>query len=91
MDVVLFILGILGVGAIVFAAYIFTVAARNYVSEDERKYGRKNGGGVHRPQVPRSEDDRRSGQAVNFPITVNGVLITRDRRHNPDRRRPVAA
>ena len=38
MDAVLIILGIMGVGAIVVSAYVFTVAARNYVSDDHKRY-----------------------------------------------------
>ena len=83
MDVVLVIIGFLGVAAIVVAAYIFMVAARTYVSDDERRQHRRLG----RPYVNRAKHDRRSGQPVTFPLTVNGVLITHDRRRTPDRRR----
>ncbi|NND69806.1 MAG: hypothetical protein HKN19_19610 [Halioglobus sp.] len=85
MDAVLIILGILGVGAIVVSAYVFTVAARNYVSEDHKRYGR---GPDPAHFVERSPVDRRSGRPVTFPLTVNGILIAHDRRVLPDRRAP---
>jgi hypothetical protein len=86
MDVVLIILGILGFGAIMISAYIFTVAARNYVSDDLRKDSSNTRTARHQT-VTRSPSDRRGGQAVTFPLTVNGMLITHDRRHTPERRR----
>ncbi len=85
MDVVLIILGVLGFGAIVISAYVFTVAARNYVAVDEKKNRFNNGLG--RPFIERSPQDRRSGKPVVFPITVNGVIISEDRRKLPDRRK----
>ncbi|MFT4517701.1 MAG: hypothetical protein ACI9JM_000078 [Halioglobus sp.] len=86
MDAVLIILGILGIGAILISAYVFTVAARNYVSEDQKKYRRKAGTAAPYHMVARNLSDRRAGQTVAFPLTVNGILITHDRRHIPDRR-----
>ena len=87
MDVVLIILGVLGFGAIVIAAYVFTVAARNYVSaEDSHRRQAGNGAPKARPEVPRSRTDRRSGRKVQFPLSVNGVVIPQERRHLPDRR-----
>ncbi|MFK7975663.1 MAG: hypothetical protein AB8C02_05975, partial [Halioglobus sp.] len=68
--------------------YVFTVAARTYVSEDDKKYGRGNGNPSY-PLANRSPTDRRSGQAVSFPLTVNGLLITHDRRVLADRRQPA--
>ena len=85
MDVVLIILGVLGLGAIVISAYVFTVAARNYVSEDELQ-DKLRPDMPSRPLVPRSRTDRRSGEMVQFPLTVNGVVISEDRRRLPDRR-----
>ena len=87
MDVVLIILGVLGFGAIVIAAYVFTVAARNYVStEDNHRRQAGNSATKARPAVPRSPNDRRSGRTVQFPLSVNGVVIPQERRHLPDRR-----
>jgi hypothetical protein len=89
MDVVLIILGILGFGAIVIAAYVFTVAARTYVSAEDNSQ-RKN----HAPRedtsfVERSPRDRRSGSgdSARFPLNVDGVVIAEDRRRLPDRRK----
>ena len=86
MDVVLIILGILGFGAIMISAFIFTVAARNYVSDDQRK-DRRNSPLAKHQMVVRRPSDRRVGQPVTFPLTVNGMLIPHDRRHTPERRR----
>jgi hypothetical protein len=83
MDVVLIILGILGLGAIIISAYVFTVAARNYVSAEESA---RRGQRSERQFLERSPVDRRSGKPVEFPLTVNGVLVPKDRRRRPDRR-----
>ena len=86
MEVVLIVLGILGFGAIVIAAYVFTVAARNYVSHDndvphsERTASRRDG------FVMRDPKDRRSDVYAKFPMTVNSVVIPHDRRELPERR-----
>jgi hypothetical protein len=88
MDVILFILGVLGFGAIVIAAYVFTVAARNYVSaENHHLRQAKHTPPTPRQLVTRSPVDRRSGKTVEFPLTVNGEVIPEDRRHQPDRRK----
>lgn len=91
MDAVLIILGVIGVGAIVIAAYVFTVAARHYVSDDE--YGVRNHS--HPPfgkvLINRNPGDRRSGQPVTFPFITSDVLIRHDRRRLPDRRLNVAS
>ena len=86
MDLVLIVLGILGFGAIVIAAYVFTVAARNYVSDDTHVPHAEQTATQRQGFVVRDPRDRRSGATVDFPITVNGVVITEDRRHRPDRR-----
>jgi len=85
MDALLITLGILGFGAILISAYVFTVAARTYVSDEDKKFARGQG---PTPQqfVTRNPVDRRGGQPVSFPLTVNGLLITHDRRVLPDRR-----
>ena len=87
MDVILITLAIMGFGAIVISAYVFMVAARNYVSDERNSTNR----GVlnepaQRPLVARSPADRRSGKPVAFPLAVNGILIALDRRILPDRR-----
>ena len=88
MDVILIILGVLGCGAIVIAAYVFTVASRNYVStEDSQRRQTNNGANRSRTAVARRPTDRRSGKMVKFPLSVNGVAIPEERRHLPDRRK----
>lgn len=84
MDVVLITLGVMGIGAIIVSAYVFMVAARNYVSDESAPRG--PGGHAPRPRVERSRGDRRSGAPVSFPLMVNGILIENDRRVLPDRR-----
>jgi len=86
MDVVLIILGILGFGAIVIAAYVFTVAARNYVSNDTHTPHRQSTPRRREGFVVRDPRDRRRAGPVEFPLTVNGVVISRDRRVHSDRR-----
>jgi hypothetical protein len=86
MDVVLIILGILGVGAIAISAYVFTVAARNYVSDDYKNVKALSGENSPSHLIERSPTDRRSNRPVTFPLTVNGLLIANDRRVRLDRR-----
>ena len=86
MDVVLIILGILGFGAIIIAAYVFTVAARNYVSDDTYLSQRQNAYLYREGFVARNPHDRRLAPPVEFPITVNGVVVSEDRRIHPERR-----
>ena len=87
MDMVLIVLGILGLGAIIISAYVFTVAARNYVSAEDLKHRNNRINSSGKPWVERKSHDRRSGRPVQFPLTVNGIIIMEDRRHTPDRRR----
>tara|TARA_R110002124_G_scaffold43823_2_gene134484 strand:+ start:2333 stop:2608 length:276 start_codon:yes stop_codon:yes gene_type:complete len=86
MDVVLITLGLMGLGAVVISTYVFTVAARTYVSEDHQHLRRPPGNGQLSERVTRSPIDRRSGRPVTFPLTVNSILIANDRRSLPDRR-----
>ena len=88
MDVILITLGVLGFGAIVIAAYVFTVSARNHVSSEDG-HPRQTGNSAHQAHapVPRRSTDRRSGKTVQFPLTANGMVIQEDRRHLPDRRK----
>ena len=87
MDVILASLGILGIGAIAISTYVFLVAARNYVSEDNRP-GRSDASDPALPHqlVARRPTDRRGGRSVTFPLAVNGILIATDRRTLADRR-----
>lgn len=90
MDVILNVLGFLGVGAVLIALYVFTS-------------GGTRRGPTARPEVPeavptpptdrdrlrvvRSREDRRNLQiAPVFPMLVDGILVTNDRRAGQDRR-----
>lgn len=86
MDVVLIILGVLGFGAIVISTYVFTVAARTYVSDDYRQTRKTTFDAQSRRLVVRDPVDRRGGRVVTFPLTVNGLLIANDRRSTGERR-----
>tara|TARA_R110001592_G_scaffold126336_1_gene337459 strand:- start:81878 stop:82147 length:270 start_codon:yes stop_codon:yes gene_type:complete len=86
MEILLIVLGILGFGAIVIAAYVFTVAARNYVSDDSQVAHREPTAKLRTGFVMRDPKDRRRNAPAEFPLTVNSVLISRDRRELPDRR-----
>ena len=89
MNTVLLILGVLGLGAVIIAAYVFTVAARNYVSEHKHHETERS----ERPAAPitRSNKDRRqTTNVLPFPITVNGILVAEERRWLPDRRMVAA-
>lgn len=86
MDVILIVLGVLGFGAVVVSTYVFTVAARTYVSDEHRRPRGNGGASQPRQQVVRNPNDRRSGRPVTFPLTVNSILIANDRRSGTDRR-----
>lgn len=84
MNVLLAVIAVLGLTALILSVYIFSVAARSFVSEktDVRDAHYVRG------LVPRCIHDRRtSPPAVLFPIIINGIVIPVDRRTNPDRRR----
>ncbi|MBE9538914.1 MAG: hypothetical protein IMF06_07515, partial [Proteobacteria bacterium] len=75
MDTVLLVLGILGFGAIVVAAYVFTVAARNYVSDHNDAVKTAEAASPDRVFIERNRHARRQEVQVVFPITVNGTVI----------------
>ncbi|MEQ8517126.1 MAG: hypothetical protein RIC38_16130 [Chromatocurvus sp.] len=87
MEAILTLVGILGVGALLISVYVFAVAARKFVSDDEEKKlqfstSRASNDGW----IPRNSDDRRQNRGtVQFPIRVNGQLVLHDRRKG-DRR-----
>jgi hypothetical protein len=86
MDIVLIILGVLGFGAIVIAAYVFTVAARNYVSDEDHPQRDTPATPGEHHFISRSPVDRRQNKPIEFPLTLNGVVIPQDRRQLSDRR-----
>lgn len=87
MGTVLTGIAVLGLGALVISVYVFAVAARNFVSDDEEEGELQPEPGTLASINARSGDDRRKAPPVLlFPATINGVLIPEDRRHLPDRR-----
>lgn len=90
MDVLLIIMGTLGFMAVLVSTYVFIVAARNYVSDDQTPFLRNPQAVNRRSRVERNPTDRRNGRQVAFPLTVNGILIPNDRRVIPDRRLAAA-
>lgn len=87
MDAILTLVGVLGLGALIISVYIFAVAARRFVTDDNAEDLVRRDDWVERSQ----EDRRQNARPVIFPITINGELITEDRRQSGDRRRRRAA
>lgn len=86
MDTLLVIVGTVGITAITLSAYIFTVAARTYVSEQEAEPAEgPYSGGVDRRSV-----ERRSGRPVSFPLRTRGRMLEAERRRRRDRRDGVS-
>ena len=85
MDVLLALIAVLGFTALILSVYIFSVAARSFVSDKVDR------GDAHHAKVlmPRRIHDRRKAPPVTlFPIVINGVVIPVDRRRRyADRRR----
>jgi hypothetical protein len=82
MDTVLIVIGVLGLGAVVIAAYVFTVTTRDYVSENIDYKDTL----LATRYIARTPHERRSVKQVEFPITVNGIFVQVDRRFAMDRR-----
>ncbi|MEM6545737.1 MAG: hypothetical protein AAF680_12585 [Pseudomonadota bacterium] len=91
MDILLTIIGVLGVGALLISAWVFVAAAKRYVSGDDLEAemaAMESDLSPYRHWANRSTNDRRQNrEAIVFPITINGVVIEHDRRRNLDRRR----
>ena len=90
MDLLLTIIGILGLGAFLIAVWVFASAAKRYVTgEDVRAEmeAMQSDLSPYRHWVNRDKTDRRKTPCNVFPITVDGVTIREDRRRKPDRRR----
>ena len=82
MNATLTVAALLGLGALLISVYIFAASARHFVSEEKNRADREQS-----PMVVRSSDDRRqSSGPASFPAMINGILVTEDRRHRPDRR-----
>ena len=88
MEIVLITLGIIGFGAIVIAAYVFTVAARTYVSaEDQLFRDQRAASSSGEELVTRNPVDRRKNSVQpQFPMIINSVVVPRDRRRASERR-----
>ena len=76
MDTILTLVSILGLGALIISVYIFAMAARRFVTEDDYASSAANDDWVERS----GQDRRQNTRPVLFPITINGELITEDRR-----------
>lgn len=91
MDILLSIIGVLGVGALVISAYVFVGAAKRYVSGEDLQdemVAMQADLPPRRHWIERAEADRRQNtQPVLFPITIDGVFVPEDRRVQSDRRR----
>ena len=88
MQTVLIILGVLGFGAVVISAYVFTVAARNYVSDrhviEVRDEDYAMGDKLY---MVRDSAARRKRDNVVFPLELSsGEVIHLDRRRTDERR-----
>lgn len=85
MNALLAVMAVLGLIAVIIAAYIFAMAARYFVSDDHLEPT----GNLHiNGLVPRRSIDRRKAPPVTaFPLVINGIVIPVDRRKQPDRRK----
>ena len=89
MNTVLIILLVMGAVAIGTAAYVFTVAARNYVSSDDESVLDDTEKTARSPEyhVVRSFPERRRRESdATFPMVVDGILVKKDRRSGQERR-----
>ncbi len=89
MNTVLIVLIAMGAIAIATAAYVFTVAARNYVSGDEGRLEQSLSGNVRSPEyhvVRGIPERRRTPNEAPFPRVIDGILVQRDRRSGQERR-----
>jgi len=83
MSSVLWIFIILSICAVAVATYVFTVAARNYVSDaPAEEDNRDEAWQTERVFVERSGQDRRhNNNVIQFPMTLpSGEVILHDRR-----------
>lgn len=91
MNTFLLILGVLGMGAVIIAAYVFTVAARNYVSDSHETPHAKTEDDDHLYIVRSPYDRRQDDTVIDFPMKLSsGDVIPFDRRMTTDRRLQVA-
>lgn len=86
MGTVLTGIAVLGLGALLVSVYVFTAAARNFVSDDDSRDMQPEPGVLVSINARSGDDRRKSTPVTLFPLTINGVVIPEDRRHLPDRR-----
>ncbi|WOJ95080.1 hypothetical protein R0135_07880 [Congregibacter variabilis] len=90
MDVLINIIGFLGLGALIIAAWVFASSAKRYITgedlQDEMK-AMESDLSPYRHWKDRSDSDRRKQDPANvFPLIINGMEIKEDRRVHRDRR-----
>lgn len=83
MDSVLITLAVLGFAAVVLSIYVLSVASSKYMEDDRRL---AHPGDAVAGYRARARQDRRRGDAVTFPLMINGELILADRRGRCDPR-----
>lgn len=87
MDIIIIVLAILGFSSVIIAAYVISAATRKSNTTQT----------VEVPSIDPIPLDRRRGrerrraEPAQFPLKINGTVITEDRRRLPERRvRPAA-
>lgn len=90
MDVLLNIVGFLGLGALIIAAWVFGSAAKRYITGEDLKEemeAMESDLSPYRHWKDRSGSDRRKKDRTSiFPLNINGMEIKEDRRVHQDRR-----
>ena len=83
MDPILIIIGIMVIGATTSSAGAVLVMTRQNVANAQARSPEK---AAERILVQRNAINRRCNRPVTFPLAVNGILISKDRRITSDRR-----
>ena len=90
METLLAVIGILGLGALLIAAWVFVRAARRYVTGEEanaRNEAMNSDLSPYRDWTSRDRSDRRQTRSTpDFPMIVDGETVARERRVARDRR-----
>ena len=87
MNTLLLLLIIFGLGAIIISIHVFAEGARTYDIEPERGSGDEAADTVFQERNPLN---RRMNASTAFPLSIEGVLISEDRRALADRRQLAA-
>lgn len=87
MEAILTLVGVLGLGALLISVYVFAVAARKFVSDEQKNVRQLSSQSASNDSwIPRDCQDRRQSRTrVQFPLRVEGQLVLHDRRKG-DRR-----